>query len=191
LAGLITSGSRGWAKYYSEDGPIFLRIANLTREHINLRLDNLIHVNPPNNSEGLRTVVKEGDLLISITADLGIIGVIPRGLPEAYVNQHIALVRINSRDANSRWIGHYLSGKRMEQLFYLLNDAGAKAGLNLQTIASLVIALPRLEEQATIVSFLDLYETRISNEKAKCQQIEQIKLGLMQALLTGKVRVKV
>jgi len=31
----ITSGSRGWATYYSEEGAIFVRIGNLTREHIN------------------------------------------------------------------------------------------------------------------------------------------------------------
>ena len=34
---MVTSGSRGWAQYYSETGSaMFLRIGNLTREHINL-----------------------------------------------------------------------------------------------------------------------------------------------------------
>jgi type I restriction enzyme S subunit len=57
IAEKITSGSRGWAAYYSDQGPLFLRIGNLTREHINLRLDNTVHVQPPSGSEGARTAV--------------------------------------------------------------------------------------------------------------------------------------
>lgn len=44
---LVTSGSRGWAAYYNQEGPMFLRIGNLTREHINLRLDDVVRVCPP------------------------------------------------------------------------------------------------------------------------------------------------
>jgi hypothetical protein len=43
----VTSGSRGWAQYYSADGAIFLRIGNLTRNHINLRFEDIVFVNPP------------------------------------------------------------------------------------------------------------------------------------------------
>lgn len=69
LVDQITSGSRGWAAFYSEDGPLFLRIGNLTREHLNLNLDDLVHVHPPLGSEGQRTRVQEGDILISITCN--------------------------------------------------------------------------------------------------------------------------
>ena len=34
VAQFVTSGSRGWAQYYSAEGALFLRIGNLTREHI-------------------------------------------------------------------------------------------------------------------------------------------------------------
>ena len=80
VAEFVTSGSRGWAQYYSAEGAMFLRIGNLTRDHINLRLEDMAFVNPPRTSEGKRTSVSPGDLLISITADLGIIGVIPEAL---------------------------------------------------------------------------------------------------------------
>jgi type I restriction enzyme S subunit len=109
IKNLITSGPRGWAKYYSRQGALFLRIGNLTREHINLRLDNLIYVNPPETSEGIRTELQEGDVLISITADLGIIGVIPPEFGLAFVNQHIALVRLDEEQILPRWVAHYLS----------------------------------------------------------------------------------
>ena len=63
VAEFVTSGSRGWAKYYREEGALFIRIGNLTREHINLRLDDLVFVQPPESAEGLRTAVQAGDPL--------------------------------------------------------------------------------------------------------------------------------
>jgi len=74
---VITSGSRGWAQYYAPEGDLFLRIGNLTRAHPNLRFDDVVFVKPPTGGEGQRTRLEAGDVLISITADLGIIGCIP------------------------------------------------------------------------------------------------------------------
>ena len=53
---LITSGSRGWAEYYSKSGSIFVRIGNLTRAHINFRWEDIQRVKPPVGSEGKRRV---------------------------------------------------------------------------------------------------------------------------------------
>src|SRR6266496_502411 len=73
----ITSGSRGWAKYYSDRGALFMRMTNLSRESIypDLSDQKLVDL-PQNETEGLRTVLQDGDILISITADIGIIGYI-------------------------------------------------------------------------------------------------------------------
>src|SRR5947209_2255257 len=91
----VTSGSRGWAPYYAEDGNRFIRITNLTRGQLALDLSDLKHVQlPDGSSEGQRTRLSSGDILISITADLGLIGFIDEIPPKpTYINQHIALVR--------------------------------------------------------------------------------------------------
>jgi type I restriction enzyme S subunit len=67
----ITSGSRGWAAYYANEGALFLRIGNLTRRHVNLRWADTQFVRLPSSSEGKRTAVDAGDLLISIYSRLG------------------------------------------------------------------------------------------------------------------------
>ena len=89
----VTSGSRGWAQFYSKDGPVFLRIGNLDYGTTRLDLSNVQHVYPPANSEGTRTRTMPGDILVSITGDTGMVGLIPDGLGEAYINQHIAMCR--------------------------------------------------------------------------------------------------
>jgi type I restriction enzyme S subunit len=186
---LVTSGSRGWARYYSSEGALFLRIGNLTRNHINLRMDDLVLVSPPPSSEGKRTAVKTGDLLISITADLGIIGVIPPNFVEAYVNQHIALIRLAQDKAHSRFIGWFLSGHGGESQFRSLNESGAKAGLNLPTVRRLIVPLPNLAEQKKIAAILDYVTEHTNTYGRRLAKLRLSKTGLMQDLLTGKKRV--
>ena len=139
----ITSGSRWWAKYYAKTGALFIRIGNLTRKHINLRFDDVQYVNAPAGSEALRTRLETGDLLISVTADLGIIGVVPQNFGEAYINQHIALAKLDHNEVHPWWVGNFLAGHVAQQFFTMLNESGAKAGLNLPTIASLKFRVSR------------------------------------------------
>lgn len=190
LASFVTSGSRGWAQYYSKSGAIFIRIGNLTREHINFRFKDTIFVTPPNSAEGKRTLVQTGDVLISITADLGVIAVVNDDIGEAYVNQHVSLVRLKDKNI-SRWIGHFLSFEESQKQFTANNDAGAKAGLNLTAIRNTLIALPTSGEMQTIVKSLDSVDQAIAMKRKRLLKITDTKKALMQDLLTGKVRVKV
>lgn len=190
ISEFITSGSRGWASFYSDQGGMFIRIGNLTRDHINLRFDDIQYVTPPRSAEGQRTKVEGNDLLVSITADLGIIGMIPPGFGEAYVNQHIALIRLKSKINSPRWIGHLLSSHPYQKIFQSLNDSGAKAGLNLSTLASLPIALPQSEaEQQRIVETLDALDEDIATQISALEKLRQAKAGLGSDLLTGQTRI--
>ena len=185
----ITSGSRDWASFYAESGALFVRIGNLTREHINLRLESLIHVRPPAYGDGQRTRLEVDDLLVSITADLGIIGVVPAKFGEAYINQHIALVQLKPDLVNARFAGHYLAADVAQTHIRKLNDAGAKAGLNLPTISNLVTVIPEHTEQDNIARRLDEADSRVACVKSELAKLGKLKSGLMEDLLTGRVRV--
>lgn len=185
----VTSGSRDWARFYSEDGALFVRIGNLTREHINFRFDSVIYVNPPTHGDGQRTRLETGDLLISITADLGIVAVVSESINEAYINQHIALVRLKQEQVNSRFIGHYLGCPIAQKGISKLNDAGAKAGLNLPTIRNIQVVVPDRREQDNIALRLDKIDKQIENQKTEFIKLRSTKSALMDDLLTGRVRV--
>lgn len=87
----MTSGSRGWARYYSEEGDLFLRIQNV--KDARLHLDDVAYVTAPNSAEARRTRTQPGDVLLSITADLGRTAVVPSSTPLAYISQHLAILR--------------------------------------------------------------------------------------------------
>ncbi len=185
----VTSGSRGWAKYYSVEGSKFIRITNLKRNQIEIDCTDLQFVDLPKTIEGTRSKLEKGDLLISITADLGIIGVVPDNFGEAYINQHIALVRLDKSEVNPSFIGYFLASQNGQAMFSLLNDGGAKAGLNLNTINSLWVIKPELDEQNLIADKIEGIKSTIVDTHNQLNKLKSLKLGLMQDLLSGKIRV--
>jgi type I restriction enzyme S subunit len=189
VSATVTSGSRDWARFYADSGALFVRIGNLTREHINFRFDSTIYVRPPRNADGQRTRLESGDILISITADLGIVGVVPDGMGEAYINQHVALVRPSLSAVNPRFVGHYLASPVAQAYISKLNDAGAKAGLTLPTVRGLLTVRPARTEQDLIADRLDKIDHCIRNSKTESAKLRELKAGLMGDLLGGRVRV--
>lgn len=186
----VTSGSRDWAKYYSDTGSKFIRMTNLQRDKIYLNLKDLKYVNvQSNSSDGKRTSLQAGDILMSITAELGKIGWVHEGLGEAYINQHTALIRLDSQKSNSQYIAYLLSSKYMNHRINRLNDSGAKAGLNLPTIRSIPLSIPDLTEQQKIAKILSTWDKAISTTEHLIDNSKQQKKALMQQLLTGKKRL--
>lgn len=187
----ITSGSRNWAQYYSKNGSKFIRMTNLSRDGIQLKLDDLKFVNIKSNSiDGNRTSLAHGDILISITAELGKIGWIPPSFGEAFINQHTALVRIKKATTESKFIAYLLSTTKLNIQINRMNDAGAKAGLNLPTIKSIKIQLPGLEEQTKIANFLTAVDEKIAQLTQKGELLARYKKGMMQQIFSQQLRFK-
>lgn len=191
LKHFLTSGSRGWSSFYSDSGSLFLRITNLKRYKISPDLTSLKYVSLPiTSNEGRRTKIQAKDILISITADLGIIGYINDDFEtDAYVSQHVALLRINEAGIDNEFLAYFLSSYDAEKLFKRLNDAGAKAGLSLGTIRQFPIALPPLPEQRKIAEVLGTWNRAIDTQQQLIDSLTQRKKALMQQLLTGKTRL--
>jgi type I restriction enzyme S subunit len=151
----ITSGSRGWSSYYSTQGALFLRVGNLNHFTIDLDLNQIQYVNPPINAEGKRTRIEVGDILISITADVGMVAFISENVGEAYINQHLCLARQTGEHLGS-YLAYFLSSPLggIGQLTQMQRGA-TKAGLALNDIRSVKFLLPDLDEQHEIVSRIE------------------------------------
>lgn len=165
MTSIVTSGSRGWAKYYSNSGAKFIRIGNLTRDSIKIDLSEPQYVSPPVNAEGARTKLQPNDVLVSITADLGSIGLVTEVVGEAYINQHIALVRFKNSE-QSEFMAWYLRSD-WGQKDLLKNKRGAgKLGLGLNDIRDAKVPVVSDEQAKTIVF-------EISGRLSVCDSIEQ------------------
>lgn len=191
ISKIVTSGSRDWAQYYSTHGVKFIRMTNLDRHRINLLLDDIQYVSlPPNHSEGQRTALKPDDILISITAELGKIGIVPNNLGEAYISQHVGLIRPDSHQINPTFLAIQLSTRESNKRLNRLNDSGAKSGLNLGSIRNFLIETPSILEQEKIASFLGAIDTRLTQLRRKHELLQTYKRGVMQKLFSQQIRFK-
>jgi len=186
LKPFVTSGSRGWAAFYSDRGAPFIRITNLSRDSIYLNLEDLRLVNLPQEaSEGIRTQLHDHDVLISITADIGIIGYVSEDVPKpAYINQHIALVRFDSSNTTPQFVSYFLASEKPQKLFRALTDSGAKAGMSLQIVQKIHLALPPTKaEQEAIAGALSDADALIEALEQLIAKKRHLKQGVMQELL--------
>ena len=174
LSSIVTSGSRGWASFYSDAGARFIRITDLTRSGIELKNDNIQHVLLPDKAEGKRSRLHGGDVLVSITADLGSIALIPDSIEEAYINQHIAIIRFNNPE-QGEFMAWYLRSEWGQKDLLKNKRGGGKLGLGLDDIRDTPVPVVSNEYAINTVSFID---SRLSI----CNSIEQtVDTALQQA----------
>ena len=187
----VTSGSRGWARYYADMGAMFVRITNLSRGSIYLDLSDLKFVNlPANDREGIRTQLQVGDLLVSITADIGIVGYVDGRVPQpAYINQHIALVRYGPSSADTKFLAYFLASERPQRAFRQATDQGAKAGMNLPGVLRIIAAFPPIPEQRAIATALSDVDALLGGLDRLIAKKRDLKQAAMQQLLTGQTRL--
>lgn len=162
---MVTSGSRGWAKYYADNGALFIRIGNLGHIGISICFDDVQCVDLPDKAEGIRSRLYGNDVLVSITADLGSIGYVPENIPEAYINQHIAMIRFKN-PIQGKFMAWYLRSEYGQKDLLKNKRGGGKQGLGLDDIRNTRVPNVSNEYAEKIVQEI---ESRLS----VCDSIEQ------------------
>ena len=194
LCQFVTSGSRGWARYYADAGMVFLRIGNISTTSIDLRLKRISYVTPPSGAEGERTRALPNDLLLSITAQIGAVGVVPNGLGEAFVNQHTALIRLRTERSLPRWVAYGLLSKFGKDQCRLMTNGGTKVGLTLDDVRCLFVLLPPPDEQVRLVAAIETktraLDIAISRLEREIELLREYRTRLVADVVTGKLDVR-
>lgn len=140
LSEYITSGSRGWKAYMASEGDSFIRSQDI--KHDALIFESPAFVNLPDKVEGKRTLVRTGDLLLTITGgNVGRCAMVPELSSKAYVSQHVALIRLLDPGL-SEFIHFWMINAFGGQAFLARYIYGDKPGLNLAQVGSVPIPVP-------------------------------------------------
>ena len=186
LTTLVTSGSRGWSKYLADSGAFFVRSQNIGLGTI-LR-DDVVYVDPPQDQESKRARIQAGDLLISVTGEPGNVACADESLGEAYVSQHVGLVRLEDPKI-APWVTLTLSAPVGQTQFRSKMYGQTRPGLNLDNLEELKIPIPEEDEQRICCELARAIEERERSETEKLKQLEINKAALSQGLLTGRIPV--
>ena len=174
ISSIVTSGSRGWAKFYDDNGARFIRITDLTRDKICLKNNDIQSVMLPENAEGKRSRLIANDVLVSITADLGSIALVPNSIGEAYINQHIAMIRFNN-PMQGKYMAWYLKSDFGQKDLLKNKRGGGKLGLGLDDIRDTPVPIVSDDVAKCTIAYID-------SQMSVCDSIEQtVDVALQQA----------
>lgn len=102
---------------------------------------------------------------------------------KCWVNNHAHVLKANNSES-TRWIFYNLVHKDITNIV----QGGTRAKLNQKDLRAIAIAFPKLDEQIKIVNILSDIDKKIEIYISKKDKLKQLKKGLMQKLLTGKIR---
>ncbi|OEG04491.1 hypothetical protein BFG06_05080 [Aeromonas caviae] len=136
-----------------------------------------------------RSKVFTGDLLITITGNVGRVCKLPGHICEANINQHIAKITLNPQQVNTDFIYHCLQDIKYRKSFERITTGQAYPQISLVQVRDVIIPLPSIDEQEKISTVLTSADKEIEALQRELNALKQEKKALMQQLLTGKRRV--
>jgi type I restriction enzyme S subunit len=168
---------------YHPDGPFVLMIRNLNGDY----RQGLHRTSPTIEESYSRSRVLPEDVLLSIKGTIGRVGVVPSWFT-GNISRDLARLRLGTEIVPAFCVD------------YLRSDAGARrlelsvvgttrAEISIHVLKKLTMPVPPREEQFAIAERVKLLDRRIQAETDEQQKMVSVKQGLMEDLLTGRVRV--
>lgn len=196
--GLITSkiGSgktpRGGSEVYSDSGILFLRSQNIYDD--GLFLDEVVYISEEINNEMLNTQIKDGDILLNVTGgSIGRTCLIPSNFQKANVNQHVCIIRLNTKE-DRLFISYLMKSALIKSQIDGIQNGAAREGLNFEQISGFKIVLPPKNEQNEIVNYVNdktsKIDTLIEKSKKSIELLKEKRTALISACVTGKIDVR-
>ncbi|HYD47082.1 MAG TPA: restriction endonuclease subunit S [Terriglobales bacterium] len=152
-----------------------------------IQLDDLLLTSPQIDSEYGRSRLRPGDLLFTIRGTVGRMALVPEELKNANITQDTARLAIKFIDA--RFAKACLSMHAAAR-FVAVNTLGvAVQGINLRDVRRIPLPRPGPDEAREIADRIDGATERVGCESRALNKLTLAKFGLMDDLLTGRVRV--
>ena len=140
-----------------------------------------------------QNVVKKGDLFFNTSSEtpeeVGMCAVLDEELDNTYLNSFCFGFRLNDDTHAPLFLSYYLNGSIGRKIMSVLAQGATRYNLSKSNFAETVIKLPSKEEQTAIASILSDMDSEIEALEEKLEKTCQIKQGMMQELLTGRIRL--
>lgn len=136
-----------------------------------------------------RSEIRGDDIVIAITGDIGKVGLVPRKIKKANINQHLARIRI-IKNAIPYFVYSYLCSNEIQQNYKKIKTGLSMAQLSLNQIRKTKIPVVSIMEQRKIAEFLMTIDQVIEIKKKTVIAWEERKKGVMEKLFCQKIRFK-
>ena len=158
----------------SEGGTPLIKIKNIADSAVSHQCDAFLNKDF-NLAKFERFHLLRDDFLVAMTGQgsVGRIGKMRDYKPGFYVNQRVAIVRVNPEKANPVFIFYQIATRSNElELFKKANGAG-QPNISAKQIGELPVVLPSTEQQQYIADVLSSYDDLIENNQKQIKLLEE------------------
>ena len=173
---------------FVEEGIPVLRIGNVQAGFIDL--EDLNYVSEK-KAEGLsRWKIKAGDLLFARQgATTGRNALADSRCNGFLINYHIIRVAVDETKCDPRYLYAIFNSTAVQKQVDQEKGRGTREGVSTSTLTAFSIPFPPHDEQVRLADVIEKISKVVEKEKSVAEKLRSQKTGLMQGLLTGKVRV--
>ncbi|MFE8703991.1 restriction endonuclease subunit S [Cytobacillus sp. FJAT-54145] len=174
----------------TKNGPFMITAKDIINGKINYDTVRKTDIDKFENELTSKSKPVINDLLITKDGTLGRLAIVDK--EDICINQSVATLRIKHDLVDVRFIYYLLSSNKVQQR--ILFDAGGSTikHIYITKLGKMEVPIPQSkEEQLEIVKILSTIDAKIDLLVANQKKFKLLKKGLMQKLLTGKIRVRV
>ncbi len=168
----VLNGYAFKSSLYVDKGIRVIRITNVQKGFVS---DNDPKYYPYDKEKYIQQyILKENDLLISLTGNVGRVGLLNKEFLPAALNQRVACLRIKDSNFLLKFLFHKLNSDAFEN-DCIINASGiAQKNMSTEWLKRVVIPIPSLSEQLQIVSELDLLSDLIKKQKTQIEELDKL-----------------
>jgi type I restriction enzyme S subunit len=125
-----------------------------------------------------RFILNEGDILISLTGNIGRVGIIQEDRLHAVLNQRVARIIIKDQSADRDFLFRFLMSRTFRESLQEVGHGVAQQNVRTKEIESVRLSLPNMKEQRRIVEEFDNF----AEETQRLARLYEQKLAALEAL---------
>ena len=165
----VQNGYAFSSKDYSASGHFVIRIGNV--QNGNVSLNDPKYIKLPADGGLQRFVLSEGDILVSLTGNVGRVGVIQKEHLPAALNQRVARLTIRKGSPASReFLLFFLYSDSFREELTGAGHGAAQQNVSTKDLVEIELPIPPLAEQRRIVGILDEAFEGLATAKANAEQ---------------------
>ncbi len=172
----ILNGYAFKSELYEAEGVRIIRITNVQKGYI---IDDDPKFYSFNNIEGLEQyILNDGDLLMSLTGNVGRVGVLTSAMLPAALNQRVACIRVKNKQILNKFLFHLFNSDFFEHEAIMSSRGIAQKNMSTEWLKSYMLPVPPLSVQESIVSELDMLSGIISKHKALQEEYDRLEQSI-------------
>lgn len=156
---------------YVDEGIRVIRIANVQKGYIE---DNAPAFYPIDSSGLEKYMLEEGDLLMSLTGNVGRVAILQKDMLPAALNQRVACLRLKTDRITKGFFFHILNSDFFEQQCIQASNGVAQKNMSTEWLKDYEIPLYSVEEQIKITGILDKARSIISSRNDELRALDNL-----------------